>query len=64
MSELKPAKIGVVGCGNISDIYLKNSAWLDMIEIKGVTDLQYRDGQGTSGKIRRRLSSTTLWLIC
>ena len=40
MSELKPAKVGVVGCGNISDIYLTNSAWLDMIEIKGVTDLR------------------------
>ncbi|MCA9985839.1 MAG: Gfo/Idh/MocA family oxidoreductase [Anaerolineales bacterium] len=40
MSELKPVKVGVVGCGNISDIYLKNSAWMDLIEVKGLTDLR------------------------
>ena len=50
MSELKPVKVGIVGCGNISDIYLKNSAWLDMIEVKGVTDLRQELAQAQAEK--------------
>ena len=33
-------KVGVVGCGNISDIYLTNAQWLNNIEVAGVTDLR------------------------
>ncbi len=32
-------KIGVIGTGTISGIYLKNAAWLDGIEVVGVADL-------------------------
>lgn len=34
-----PAKVGVVGCGNISDIYLENARALDAIEIVACADL-------------------------
>ncbi len=37
--SLKQAKVGVVGCGNISAIYLKNSRWLDILDIVAVADL-------------------------
>lgn len=31
--------MGVVGCGNISGIYLKNGKWLDILDIVAVADL-------------------------
>ena len=39
MSQESPVKVGVVGTGNISSIYLKNSKWLTPIEITAVSDL-------------------------
>jgi predicted dehydrogenase len=38
MSNDLPVKVGVIGTGNISSIYLKNSAWLRPIEIVAVAD--------------------------
>ena len=34
-----PLKVGLVGCGNISDIYLKNARKLDAIEVVACADL-------------------------
>ena len=39
MAEPSAVKIGLIGCGNISPIYLQNSQWLDEIEIVAVADL-------------------------
>jgi predicted dehydrogenase len=35
----KKAKVGVIGCGNISGIYFKNSQWLDDLEVVACADL-------------------------
>ncbi len=35
----KKAKVGIVGCGNISSIYFKNGKWLDSIDIVACADL-------------------------
>ena len=37
--SIKKAKVGVVGCGNISGIYFKNGKWLESIEIVACADL-------------------------
>ena len=34
-----PVKVGVIGAGNISGIYLKNSKWLEAIDIVAIADL-------------------------
>jgi len=36
---IKPVKIGIVGCGNISGIYFRNAAVLEAIEVKACADL-------------------------
>jgi len=36
---VEPVKIGIVGCGTISAIYLKNARWLSAIEIAACADL-------------------------
>lgn len=38
--SLETVKVGVVGTGNISSIYLKNAAWLTPIDIIAVADLR------------------------
>lgn len=35
-----PVKVGVIGVGNISSIYLKNSKWLEAIDVVAVADLR------------------------
>ncbi len=40
MNQSQPVKVGIVGCGNISDIYLTNSAWLNTIQVVALTDLR------------------------
>ena len=50
MSEKSPIKVGVIGCGNISDIYLSNAAWLSEIEVVGVTDLRLEMAQKQAEK--------------
>ena len=39
MNKESPVKVGVIGTGNISSIYLKNSKWLEPIEIVAVADI-------------------------
>lgn len=39
MSNESPVKVGVIGTGNISSIYLRNSKWLEPIAITAVSDL-------------------------
>jgi predicted dehydrogenase len=36
---MKPVRVGVIGCGNISDIYFTNGSKLDAIEITACADL-------------------------
>lgn len=36
---MNKTKIGIIGCGNISDIYLKNGQMFDIIDIVAVADL-------------------------
>ena len=36
----KPCRVGLIGAGNISTIYLKNAAWLTPIEVVAVADLR------------------------
>lgn len=37
---MKKVKVGVIGCGNISGIYLKNmTTMFDVLEVKAVCDL-------------------------
>ncbi|MEM7798470.1 MAG: Gfo/Idh/MocA family oxidoreductase [Chloroflexota bacterium] len=50
MNQTLPAKVGVIGCGNISDIYLTNAQWLDAIEVVGVTDLRQEMAQKQAEK--------------
>ncbi len=37
--EALPVKVGLIGCGNISEIYLKNARKLDAIEVVACADL-------------------------
>jgi predicted dehydrogenase len=37
--SIKKAKIGIVGCGNISSIYFKAGQWLDILDIVACADL-------------------------
>jgi predicted dehydrogenase len=39
MDKESPVKVGVIGTGNISSIYLKNSKWLKPLEIVAVADI-------------------------
>ena len=36
---MQPVKIGVIGCGNISDIYFENALKFDNLEVAGCADL-------------------------
>ena len=38
-------KVGIVGCGNISEIYLKNSRRLADIEVVAVSDIDKQRAQ-------------------
>ena len=46
---MKKVKVGVVGCGNISDIYLTNSKKYDVLEIVAVCD-QLRERAGAQAE--------------
>jgi predicted dehydrogenase len=41
-----PVKVGIIGCGNISSIYLKNAARLEAIEVVACADLIAERAQG------------------
>ena len=36
---VRPAKVGIIGCGNISPIYLRAGTTFDILEIKGCSDI-------------------------
>ena len=36
---MKPAKVGIVGCGNISGIYFQAGRTFDILDIVGCADL-------------------------
>ena len=36
---LQPAKVGIIGCGNISNIYLESGKKFDILDIVAVSDL-------------------------
>ena len=42
---MRPAVIGVIGCGNISDAYLKGAAGSKLIRVKSVADLRAEAAQ-------------------
>lgn len=46
----KVSNVGVIGCGNISDIYLTNAQWLNNIHVTGVTDLRQEMAQAQAEK--------------
>jgi predicted dehydrogenase len=37
--DMNKMKVGIIGCGNISGIYLENSQWLQSLEVVAVADL-------------------------
>ncbi len=37
--SIKKVKVGVVGCGNISSVYLRDFKWLDILDIAACADL-------------------------
>ncbi len=41
MTTQKTLKVGVVGTGNISSIYLRNGAWLAPIDVLAVADMRH-----------------------
>lgn len=45
-----PTKVGVIGAGNISSIYLKNSKWLDAIDIVAIADLNAAAAQSRAAE--------------
>ncbi|MEM8857571.1 MAG: Gfo/Idh/MocA family oxidoreductase [Chloroflexota bacterium] len=46
----KTTNVGVIGCGNISDIYLTNAQWLNNINVVGVTDLRLEMAKSQADK--------------
>ena len=40
MKSNNVSKVGVIGAGNISSIYLKNCSWLTPVEVSAVADLR------------------------
>ena len=53
MSETKPVAVGLIGCGNISSIYLQNAQTLDPIEIVACADLRREAAEAQAAKYRR-----------
>jgi predicted dehydrogenase len=47
---MKPAKIGVVGCGNISDIYFEAKKKFDILDIVACTDLDMERARAKAQK--------------
>ena len=46
----KPAKVGIIGCGNISGIYLENGKVFDMIDIVAVADIDMDRARSQAAK--------------
>ncbi|MEM9754272.1 MAG: Gfo/Idh/MocA family oxidoreductase, partial [Planctomycetota bacterium] len=39
-NELRPVRVGVLGCGNISNQYFKNAANFNVLDVVAVADLK------------------------
>jgi predicted dehydrogenase len=50
MSKQQPAAVGLIGCGNISSIYLQNAQILDAIEIVACADLRREAAEAQAAK--------------
>ena len=49
---MRKAKIGLIGCGNISDIYLRNAGnMFGLLDLVGCADLVADQGQGKRPKL-------------
>ena len=49
-----PVRLGIVGCGVISDIYLKNLPHTARVEVVACADLVPERAAGAGGEVRRR----------
>jgi len=47
---MEPVRVGIIGCGNISDIYLDNSAKSDLLELVACADLVHKRAQAKGKK--------------
>src|ERR1700744_4205761 len=45
-----PLRVAVVGCGNVSDIYLKNMPRFAALRVVGVSDLDFARAEATAAK--------------
>ncbi len=50
MNDSATTKVGVIGAGTISGIYLQNAAWLDDIEIYAIADLRRAAAEAKSAE--------------
>ncbi len=50
MSTKRPAAVGLIGCGNISSIYLENAQKLEAIEITACADLRREAAEAQAAK--------------
>ncbi len=48
----EPVKVGIVGCGTISAIYLKNARWLSAVEIAACADLFLERAEARAAEYR------------
>ncbi len=46
--------IGIIGCGNISEAYLKAAATFPILDVRGVADLRPEAAQARAGRVRRQ----------
>ena len=50
MSKTNPVAVGLIGCGNISSIYLQNAQTLDPIEIVACADMRREAAEAQAAK--------------
>lgn len=68
---MKPVKVGIIGCGNISDIYFQNGKLLDGIDIAACADLiparakekAQKHGIPAAGSVKRLLEDKSIEIV-
>ncbi|MCB0035160.1 MAG: Gfo/Idh/MocA family oxidoreductase [Anaerolineales bacterium] len=50
MTNIEPVKVGVIGAGNISSIYLQNSTWLTPLDVIAIADLDHEKAASQAAK--------------
>ena len=53
----RPAKIGIIGCGNISSIYCQNAQRLEMLDLIACADLVPERAQARADEFNCRACS-------